>query len=811
MDQFRARDAVDRVIAALGGGRVLCLGDAASQLAAAFRDRAVDAHTLDVGAQGDSLTLPREVQAFDIVYVRHALDALDREARSSAIRQLRTVTGHGLVLQSAAGARDAVEREWLAEGWRKHPLYQVLVPYTGLDWERDQSTQLFEPLPAVEIGQTVDDLAAARELHTDMLREPGRRADAHVARYMFARQFIRPGDRVLDAACGLGYGTAILNAITLAESVTGIDTSEWAIAYASAHYGRGRPRVSFTVGDVRSIADLPPASLDAIVSFETLEHLDAPDAFLADCRRVLTPAGRIVCSVPNDWTNAEGIDPNPYHLHVFDRDRLEQSCRRHFFVEHVYGQTAGGGMKLPDAGRTLWRAQRDDRQAEWWLLVGMTEPSDDVRPMRHGLAGPTDDRTNVLAFERDYENPWLVRAMVTVGLRTESAELLTALAATTLAGDAGRTADVGAALCVEAYRYLEAGDVLPPALRQRIRRYVAVDLEVPHAFRWQVSLHYVLALSHLQHGQMTEACRALEACATSDALRFAPHLATKTVGAAFLRGWIALQSERINASRHWWKLGVDQAERALRCPWSDLLVNRDEPALFGLREAAVIVDLASQCATGLALLHHAADRPGLVASQLFESLRERAERARRVEVAPLAPVQRQEPAWSLLDHAAAIVIREGNADQTATWTLTLDGKFSSALLVHPPACIDVTIPTGHPGRLTTAVAIHPDAWGRPNTSACAFSIRADNAIATTIVIDPHRREADRRWIELEIELPATSCGTHELTLETRTLGSPDFAWALFRNPVFQVSACDRHAADRVTRGLCDGRLPRSVA
>ena len=38
------------------------------------------------------------------------------------------------------------------------------------------------------------------------------------------------------------------------------------------------------------------------------------------------------------------------------------------------------------------------------------------------------------------------------------------------------------------------------------------------------------------------------------------------------------------------------------------------------------------------------------------------------------------------------------------------------------------------------------------------------------MIDPHRRETDRRWVELEIELPATSCGTHELTLETRTLG-----------------------------------------
>jgi SAM-dependent methyltransferase len=411
--------------------------------------------------------------------------------------------------------------------------------------------------------------------------------------------------------------------------VAGIDTSEWAIAYAKAHYGQARPRVSFSVRDVRSLVDLPAASLDAIVSFETLEHVDDPDGFLAACRRLLTPAGRIVCSVPNDWTNPDGLDPNPYHLHVFDRERVERSCRRYFLVEHVYGQTAGGGMKLPDAGRNLWKARPDEQHAEWWLLVGMTEPKDESRPFRHGLAGPADDRTNVLAFDRDYENPWLVRAMVTIGLRTESNELLTELATMALKNSPASTPDAGAALCVQAYRQLEAANPLPPGLRQDIRRYVAVDSDVPHTFRWQVSLQYVLALSHLQHGQLPDACRALEACANSDALRFGPHLATKTVGAAFLRGWIALQSGRPSAARHWWKLGVDHAERALHRPWSDLLLNRDEPALFGLREAAAIVDLASQCATGLALSAHAAERPGLVASQLFESFRERADRGAR--------------------------------------------------------------------------------------------------------------------------------------------------------------------------------------
>jgi SAM-dependent methyltransferase len=689
-----------------------------------------------------------------------------------------------------------VEHEWLVHACRKHPLHQVLVPYDGLDWENGETTLLFETLPRdVTVGRELSALLAGRDLHMDMLREPGRRADAHVARYMLARQFVRPGDRVLDAACGLGYGSALLADGTLAESVLGIDNDAAAVAYATAHYGPRRSRLAFDTRDVRSIADLPAGSLDTIVSFETIEHLEDPEGFVAACHRALTPAGRLICSVPNLWVNATGVDPNPHHLHVFDRAKLEGLCGSPFLIEQVYAQTAGGGMKLPDAERRLWKADEQETGAEWWVAVAMKDVADQARtPVRHGLTSADVAQTlNVLAFDRDYANPWLVRAMIAIGLRTESDTLLADFASRTVAAAAGDSPDAGAALCVQAYRHVGHGRPFPEELRARIADYTARALDVPHARRWQISLLYVDALSALQQGDIPRATRSLEACALSDALDFSALLATKTVSAAFLRGWMALQTGELLTARQWWTAGLNQAERALHRPWEELVMSRESPALFGLREAASIVDMASQCAAGLALSDHASDRPGIVAAQLFESLREQ---ARAVAQPAVVHGPARAITWSLLSHLDQATLRLGTNEQKAKWDLMLDDTFASALMLHPPAILDITIPTGEAGRLETAVAIHPEAWGRPNASACVFSLRADEGLATTIALDPHRREADRRWVDIAFDLRRSSTGTHQITLETRTTGYPDFGWALFRDLTFQSD--EREVARRLS-------------
>ncbi|HQZ37887.1 MAG TPA: class I SAM-dependent methyltransferase [Vicinamibacterales bacterium] len=614
-----ALDRVDRVLAACGGGPTLVVGDDSGMTLRALRQRGVPARAGGVDACADAASV-------DVIWLEGVLDP-GAEAEALALLARVCARRPRALVASVSGRRDEWECRVLRHGWRKHPLYQQLADYAALDGETEPLL-LFEPVPAgVSWGGPLDDLAAGRDLHMDMLREAGRRADAHVARYMWARRFVRPGDRVLDAACGLGYGSRLLVDGTLADSVLGLDVDQSAITYAAEHYGAASTRLSYAVRDLSNLADLPDASFDVIVSFETVEHLEDPERFLAGCRRLLTPGGRFVCSVPNEWLDERGVDPNPHHLHVFDRARLEALCGRHFLLEHVFGQTAGGGMKLSEAGRALWDASTRTDEAEWWLAVGMSPPFGQVADpvATRWLPEPIAETPTVIAFARDYEHPWLVRALVSIGQRTESAALLEQLAGRVAEEASSGSADQGAALCVRAYRQLSTVEGVTGETNSAIERYCGLSAANPHVTRWQISLRYVQGLAALTAGDHAEAARTLAACVDGDPLVFSPLLATKTVSACWLLGWMAAQARDLSGAARWWRAGVHHAERALHRPWSELMADRDRPVLFGLREATLVVDLASQCAAGLHLLPHAAERPGILWAQLSDSLAHRLE------------------------------------------------------------------------------------------------------------------------------------------------------------------------------------------
>ncbi len=155
----------------------------------------------------------------------------------------------------------------------------------------------------------------------------------HWHRYVFALPMAR-GRRVLDAACGEGYGSALL--ATTAAQVTGIDIDASSIEHARQRYA-GQPRLRYELGSVTAI-DLPDASFDLIVSYETIEHLTEQERMLDEFKRLLAPGGVLVVSSPDrENYNAGGV-ANPFHVRELSREEFTGLLASRFRCRRLYGQ-----------------------------------------------------------------------------------------------------------------------------------------------------------------------------------------------------------------------------------------------------------------------------------------------------------------------------------------------------------------------------------------------------------------------------------------------------------------------------------------
>lgn len=164
----------------------------------------------------------------------------------------------------------------------------------------------------------------------------GEIAYEHWHRYAFARQFAK-GKRALDAACGEGYGAALLG--TIAEAVVGVDIDGASIEQAAARYAAAT-HVRFVEGSCTSLA-FPASSFDVVVSFETIEHLDAGDQprMLAEFARVLRPDGVLVISSPNKRLYSDARNyVNEFHRHELYREDLEKLLVASFPAQRWFHQ-----------------------------------------------------------------------------------------------------------------------------------------------------------------------------------------------------------------------------------------------------------------------------------------------------------------------------------------------------------------------------------------------------------------------------------------------------------------------------------------
>lgn len=156
----------------------------------------------------------------------------------------------------------------------------------------------------------------------------------HRSRYHFAAEFVR-GKTVLDIACGTGFGIKILidagakEILATDMSAEALETSREVLPLDAYLFRSDGTRLPFE-----------DASIDAITSFETVEHIPNYEDFVAELRRVLKPDGVMVMSTPNAYYTkpVNGKPRNPFHVYEFTPEEYERLLRKHFTKVELFGQ-----------------------------------------------------------------------------------------------------------------------------------------------------------------------------------------------------------------------------------------------------------------------------------------------------------------------------------------------------------------------------------------------------------------------------------------------------------------------------------------
>lgn len=192
-------------------------------------------------------------------------------------------------------------------------------------------------------------MANAGERHLPALAPESINHYRHMTAYHFALSLVG-GAEVLDYGCGAGYGLNLLYRSGKPAAICGVDCAESAIAYCRDAY----PDIA------GRFATLPPgatpfaaASLDLVLLFQVIEHVEDDRALLEGLARALRPGGRLVITTPNALT-AGGDPDNPenrFHRREYSPARLRALCAG-IFPEHrelgIHGsyRVHGSGTRL---------------------------------------------------------------------------------------------------------------------------------------------------------------------------------------------------------------------------------------------------------------------------------------------------------------------------------------------------------------------------------------------------------------------------------------------------------------------------------
>jgi SAM-dependent methyltransferase len=229
----------------------------------------------------------------------------------------------------------------------------------------------------------------------------------HRFAYAMVEEYAKPTDRLLEIGFGEGYGSEIVE--PWVREYVGVEVEPEAVTHAAEKYQR--PGASFVHYDGMTLP-FDSASFDLLISFQVIEHVRDPKAFLREARRVTRPGERVLIVTPNrNHRLNDGERPwNRYHIREFSPEELEVVMRKVFETVEIFG-IHGSSVMNEIEKRRVARARRLARLDRLGLRYVLPEGFDTklrtfLRRRRSGagLPSPTGLQIGVDHVHRDRED-----------------------------------------------------------------------------------------------------------------------------------------------------------------------------------------------------------------------------------------------------------------------------------------------------------------------------------------------------------------------------------------------------------------------
>lgn len=482
----------------------------------------------------------------------------------------------------------SLENTLLNSGFTKHVgYYEVFCDYAkGFKLDYDISL-IVQPL--LNSIQKLNDLLVNNNLAAKW------QMDAYTA----VCNYIRPGDRVLDISIKPCVGGEVLNSRSFANNVSSYWLAEEKLEPSLLQEGShgincsSKYDISEIINDIKSKKNI----FDFIMLNINEDNYRIDADILNVLFDFLNPGGRLIV-----LSTGAGIgDFKRWHDQIVQLYEIEQfyhcpmDSKKEYleerFVLHNFNEES---VPIDQSGFFSLLAMKSP------LNVSSEEYTESVYNYSHPPA-------NLLAFSRDYINPWLVRAVVEFPFRNRNPKVLRQYAEKILEIYPKYSADVGAAFGIIGYQELSNPDYSLAEIESlctTLKEYCANPGQlVPHQIRWKISLLYLAGCLYKKINNQECALECFLLASEIDCTLFSPTIGTKTLLATYEAAVILASNDRITESGELLQRGLRLGAEILKCESEEIFGRSDCPHNFTLYIYHDILDVLIKISNAIRLIH----------------------------------------------------------------------------------------------------------------------------------------------------------------------------------------------------------------